>query len=81
MDKRDSRDQLRAVLQKTLDDSEFRPGKLDTLMEQYPFLGRAERAALIQLSNWEADQALRQQVPRFAEFSRQRLNNILDALC
>ncbi len=80
MSKCDSREQLRAALQRALDDSQFRPGDLDALMELYPFLGGAERGALVQLSNWEADAKIRKISPQFANYSRLRLSHLLNAL-
>lgn len=76
----DSREQLMQVLKRALDDSQYRPEKLDVLMEQYPFLSRAERSALVHISNWEADEFLRRNSPKFAEFSRSRLTNLLATL-
>lgn len=80
MSKCDSREQLRVALQRALDDSQFRPGKLDALMKQYPFLGGVERGALVHLSNWEADESLRLQSPQFASYSRNRLSHLLKSL-
>ncbi|WP_394730478.1 hypothetical protein [Altererythrobacter sp. GH1-8] len=80
MSKSDSREQLRIALQRALDDAQFRPGKLETLMEQYPMLRGSERGALVHLSNWEADEYLRLQSPQFANYSRNRLSQLLKAL-
>ncbi len=80
MSRNDSRAQLKVVLQEALKDTHYRPGRLDALMEQYPFLGRAERVALVHLTNWEADEFLRRQSPKFAEYSRSRLVNLLATL-
>ena len=43
-------------------------------------LGALEKSAWVQLQNWSADEKLRLQFPKHAEFSRRRLVGLLEQL-
>ena len=87
-------DRIRSVALVTKDDSrtaiveairqvlagEPAPERLRNAIASPSRLGALEKSAWVQLQNWSADENLRRQFPKHAEFSRRRLTELLEQL-
>ena len=76
----DSRALLRSTLERVLGGNELPLSDMDGLLSLNPTLDYSERAAVVQLWNWIEDKDLREYSPRHADFSRRRLQELLESL-
>ena len=79
MTKDDSRSALAEALRRALA-GEHDPNQLRKVVSTPQSLSALEKSAWLQLQNWSADEPLRIQYPRHAEFTRRRLTGLLKRL-
>ena len=79
MTENDSRSVLTEALKRALA-GEDDPVQLRNAIANPHRLSAVEKSAWLQLHNWRADENLRTQFPKHAEFSRRRMNELLEQL-
>ena len=79
MEGNDSRSALAEALKRALA-GDYDYAQLQSANFSPQRLSALEKSAWLQLYNWSADEHLRSQFPKHAEFSRRRMNELLSLL-